>query len=111
MKDRGRPVCACISTFFAGTSGTAVGGLRGALGAPELAGFEGRDGCAAAVAEFLKSCGFSALGATALRTGTAGPVPTWGGVGSAFVVGCWAWVYGVQPFFFAAAWASAVGNP
>ncbi|MGE5053479.1 MAG: hypothetical protein ACM3WP_04880, partial [Acidobacteriota bacterium] len=85
--------------------------MRGTLGAPEFAGFEGRDGCAAAVAEFLKPCGDSALGATALRTGTSGPpgrangpVPTWGGVGSAFVVGCWAWVWGVQPFFFAAAW-------
>ncbi|HEX6824120.1 MAG TPA: hypothetical protein VF123_18810, partial [Candidatus Sulfotelmatobacter sp.] len=64
---------AFIFFIFATASFTAMGGLRGTLGAPELAGFEGRDGCAAAVAEFLKSCGDSALGATALRTDTSGP--------------------------------------
>jgi hypothetical protein len=79
----------------AGTSFAGMGGLRGALRAPEFGGFE--------EAGFVASCGArgraaTTLDATALRTGTAGPpgqpmaaVPTWAVVGSAFVVGCWVW--------------------
>ncbi len=83
--------CETPFIFFAGACSTAVGGLRGAAKAPEFAGFEAED--------FVKSCGVSALGATALRTDTSGPpgqpmaaVPTWAVVGSAFVAVCWAWV-------------------
>ena len=90
-----------------------MGGLRGAPPAPEFGGFE--------AAGFVTLCEGSALGATALRTDTAGPpgqperlsLPglSWVFEDCDFLAASWAWVYGVQPFSFAAAWASAVGNP
>jgi len=60
----------------AGASGTGIGGLRGAATATtfaEVVAGEGGEDFAAVVAGLVKSCGGSALDATALRTGTAGP--------------------------------------
>src|SRR5947199_10647288 len=60
-----RPACKPAVIFFARASFTGSGGLRGALFGPEFGGFE--------AADFVTFCGDSALGATALRTDTAGP--------------------------------------
>ena len=98
-------VLTCLTD--AGTCFTGVGGLRGAMRAAEFVAFELCVGCedlAAVVAGFTTSCGESALGATALRTDTAGPPgqperlslrglsSSWAVVGSAFLAVCWPWV-------------------